>query len=317
MIDRAIALEALGALSDCTVTSVQQQRSQHGFSSFTAAAAGVELSTKRLIPTVMRADLSRVESRRILYNIVQDGGRQAASGALPNILTNDGLLAAGGAFGNIAQGGPQLNLLDLRGVSGAAEAGKLQLRLLVDEEEFFDPRFDYDFTNLTDSRTYWRGEEKYERPCGYQRFALKVLDKYDDGNTWLGNQLRSTESVPGEWPVSYHGTTVEGAEGIIEERYKPGSRMAYGRGVYSTPDISVADEYAVTFMSKRDNKNYKVILQNRINPEERKICSYDKYWLIPIPQSTSAEEEQKIIERAIRPYGLLIKEEGPSSCTIL
>ena len=183
---------------------------------------------------------------------------------------------------------------------------------IIDENEFFDPRFDYDFTNLRDTETFRRGGEVYERPCGWQRFALRVnllltyltfclflplicytqlqvcwllcsiqnqkncwiiamffianiqfctytwsmthitlisisfhclifkmtkeqrptkpfqchvnilsqvLDDYD-GNAWLGTQYRSTQSVPGEWPVSYHGTSKKGADGIIEGHYK-------------------------------------------------------------------------------------------------
>ncbi|XP_023275738.1 uncharacterized protein LOC111665091 [Seriola lalandi dorsalis] len=177
---------------------------------------------------------------------------------------------------------------------------------VIDEDEFFAPQFDYDFTSLTDTETYLRGGEKYERPCGWYRFGLKVLDKYDEV-TWLGTSYRSTQSCPGEWPVSYHGTSKKGAEGIIEGHYKPGPREKYGRGIYSTPDISEAKQYAKTFTSKKDKKKYKVILQNRINPKYRKKYNNDKYWLIPIPRGTSDKEEQKMVERAIRPYGLLIK----------
>lgn len=47
----------------------------------------------------------------------------------------------------------------------------------------------------------------------------QVLDNYD-GNAWLGTRYRSTQSVPGEWPVSYHGTSKKGADGIIAGHYK-------------------------------------------------------------------------------------------------
>lgn len=47
----------------------------------------------------------------------------------------------------------------------------------------------------------------------------QVHDKYD-GNTWLGNTHRSTQSVPGEWPVSFHGTSKQEADGIIGGFYK-------------------------------------------------------------------------------------------------
>lgn len=91
-----------------------------------------------------------------------------------------------------------------------------------------------------------------------------------------------------------------------------GPRKRCGRGVYSTPHISVAERYAKTFTSKKDGKNYRVILQNRINPEYRVICEKEpKYWLIRIPYDTSEEDEKELVKRAIRPYGLLIKEEKP------
>ncbi|XP_070686093.1 uncharacterized protein [Pempheris klunzingeri] len=177
----------------------------------------------------------------------------------------------------------------------------------VDEDDLFDPRFDYDFSNLKDTEVYYRGGEVYERPCGWYRFAIKVLNKYDE-NAWLGTRYRSTESVPGEWPVSFHGTSDNGAQGIISDHYKPGPGQVYGRGIYSTPFISEADKYAKTFKSPTTGKKYKVVLQNRINPQYREKHNYDKYYLVRIPKGTSDEDEQKMVERAIRPYGLLLKE---------
>lgn len=188
------------------------------------------------------------------------------------------------------------------------EPGTRNPPCFVNEAEFFDTRFDYDFTNLTDVETYHRGGEVYERPCGWQRFALRVLGDYED-NTWLGTRYRSTESVPGEWPVSYHGTSKKGAEGIIEGYYKPGPGDAYGRGIYSTPYLSEAIPYSKTFTCKKNGKTYSVILQNRVNPTYREKHRHDKkYWLVRVPKGTSKEEEQKMVQRAIRPYGLLLKE---------
>ncbi len=178
------------------------------------------------------------------------------------------------------------------------------------EKDFFDPKYDYDFTNLSDSSECMRGDELYERPKGWYRMALKVKGKYPDGDTWLGTKGWRSHSVPGEWPVSYHGTSLDGAKGIIRSHYKAGDRDVYGRGIYSTPDIHVAERetYAKTFTSKKTGKSYKVILQNRINPENRKICSKSQYWLIRVHKSASAEEEKQIVESSIRPYGILIKE---------
>ncbi|XP_031179018.1 uncharacterized protein LOC116066935 [Sander lucioperca] len=180
----------------------------------------------------------------------------------------------------------------------------------IDEKEFFDPEYDYDFTDLSDSSQCMRGDELYERPKGWYRMALKVKGKYPDGNTWLGTKGWRSHSVPGEWPVSYHGTSLDGAKGIIKSHYKTGYGAMYGRGIYSTPDIHVAEkeEYAKTFTSKTTGKSYKVILQNRINPEKRVICQRSDYWLIPVGKEASPGEEKQIVESSIRPYGILIKE---------
>ncbi|XP_078123625.1 uncharacterized protein LOC144528717 [Sander vitreus] len=189
--------------------------------------------------------------------------------------------------------------------------GKAYVReFFIDEKDFFDPEYDYDFTDLSDSSQCMRGDELYERPKGWYRMALKVKGKYPDGNTWLGKKGWRSHSVPGEWPVSYHGTSLEGAKGIIRSHYTAGDRAMYGRGIYSTPDIHVADreDYAKTFTSKTTGKSYKVILQNRINPEKRVICQRSDYWLIPVDKEVSTKEEKQIVESSIRPYGILIKE---------
>ncbi|KAJ7997558.1 hypothetical protein DPEC_G00230250 [Dallia pectoralis] len=178
----------------------------------------------------------------------------------------------------------------------------------VNLEEFFDQRFDFDFTNMPTSSQSTRGNERYERPVGWYRMAVKVLDKYPDGNTWLGQAGWRSESSPGEWPASYHGTSIDGAKGIIQDHYIPGSGQVYGRGIYSTPLMRIAgDQYAKMFISQKNGKRYKVVMQNRINPNQRMVVVPD-YWLVPVPQGTSKEEEKFIVERSIRPYGILIKE---------
>ncbi|KAM6926621.1 uncharacterized protein PEZ65_010116 [Lycodopsis pacificus] len=175
---------------------------------------------------------------------------------------------------------------------------------LVWSKKHLDPGFNYDFSNLKDTEKYSRGGEEYKRPYGWQRFGLKVLDEYED-NTWLGNMNRETESASGEWPVSYHGTKdpERSVKGIIEDHYKPGDRDKHGRGIYSTPDIKIASEdYAREFSSKGDK--YKVIMQNRINPKYRVICPEKDYWLVRVEDDANA---RAIVQRAIRPYGLLLR----------
>lgn len=74
----------------------------------------------------------------------------------------------------ICTGEPQFAAIKVEDLSKDERQGKMKLTLSIDEEKLFDPGYDHDFTNVKDSETYYRGGEKYERPCGYKRFALKV-----------------------------------------------------------------------------------------------------------------------------------------------
>ncbi|XP_073726167.1 uncharacterized protein [Misgurnus anguillicaudatus] len=195
-------------------------------------------------------------------------------------------------------------------VSSLAASFSTALRneLSVDMNEFFDPQYDFDFTNCEDKSICTRGGESYIRPCGWYRVALKVLDKYPDGNAWLGTDGWRSHSVAGEWPVSYHGTSIESAKGIFTSNYRAGPRQLYGRGIYSTDDIEQASGYSKEFISKTNGKKYRVIMQNRINPQMRKVCERQDYWLIEIPDGTSPAKEKEIVEKSIRPYGILLKQ---------
>ncbi|XP_074489731.1 uncharacterized protein LOC141766644 [Sebastes fasciatus] len=268
MIDRAVLLGALSTVCNADVT-VQSDVSCRS----AGATQQPQLFSKNFIHAVLGADETSQVSRSNFCRL------QCA-----------------------LQGQDQLG-----GITYQEESGTRNPPCFINEDEFFDQRFDYDFTNLTAVETYHRGGEVYERPYGWQRFALRVLDDYED-NTWLGTRYRSTESVPGEWPVSYHGTSKKGAGGIIEEYFKPGPRELYGRGIYSTPYLRVAIPYAKTYTCPANGKTYSVILQNRINPTYREKHRDGKYWLVRIDEGTSKEEEQKMVQRAIRPYGLLLKE---------
>lgn len=45
----------------------------------------------------------------------------------------------------------------------------------------FAPRFDFDFTNVKDDgQTYMRVKLEYKRPYGWKRFAVKVVERYED-----------------------------------------------------------------------------------------------------------------------------------------
>ncbi|RIA98217.1 hypothetical protein C1645_686038 [Glomus cerebriforme] len=165
------------------------------------------------------------------------------------------------------------------------------LGFYVIKNDFLTPQFNYDFTNLIDDGTiYTRGKELYKRPYGWKRFALNI-EKYGT-NEWLGSVGDSSS----EWPVSYHGTKKEFADNIADKGYllSEGKRFLYGKGIYSTPDVNVAEGYATTF--NYENVLYKVVFQNRVNPVDlnRKETSHGPYWITPD-------------EKNIRPYGLCIK----------
>ncbi|CAG8628061.1 18936_t:CDS:1 [Gigaspora margarita] len=154
-----------------------------------------------------------------------------------------------------------------------------------------DPPFDYDFTNIKDiGVTFMRGLIQYKRPCGWKRIALKVIGKYDNGeNKWLGTDNNA-------WPVSYHGTAKHNARSIAEDGYllSKGKRFAYGRGIYSTPDIHIAEQYATEF--EFEGIKYVMVFQNRVNPAnlQRIPVGNSEYWV---------SEKGK----DVRPYGICIK----------
>ena len=185
-------------------------------------------------------------------------------------------------------------------------------------EYFFDPNefdfnYDFDFSQMNDDgKTYMRGGFEYKRPYGWKRFGLKVKGKYED-DIWLGPDGIRTEEAPGEWPVSYHGTHVSNARKIVETGFKPGPRIAFGKGIYTSPSIEMVEQrYAQKFI--HDGKTYKLVLQNRVNPDHLQVIPASKtlagadYWLFP-----ERDEPWKV---DVRPYGVLIREEG-SWCFIL
>ena len=115
------------------------------------------------------------------------------------------------------------------------------------DANILDPKFNYDFTKKKASREFKRGGAPYKRPYGWNRLALNVRSRYGDMD-WLGGAggTRRTESVEGEWPVSYHGTEKGFAEEIAEQGYRldKSKRFMFGKGIYSTTDPDIAEKYA-------------------------------------------------------------------------
>ncbi|CAL8396189.1 unnamed protein product [Gadus morhua 'NCC'] len=204
---------------------------------------------------------------------------------------------------------PSLGSLSL---GGPDDEDMYSAPLAINPATFFDPRFDYDFTNVKDGeQSFSCGGERYVRPCGWRRVALRVLG-YDGGDAWLG-------TGPDAWPVSYHGNRMDGALGVTATRRGPAPEGAepgaleeiepgpvagatYLRGVYSSTLVGVAEGYCKRFRSRGDGKTYKVVLQNRINPEQRRQCQREGLWVVTAQTRAS-------IQLALRPYGLLLKED--------
>ncbi|CAF2736742.1 unnamed protein product [Rotaria sp. Silwood2] len=157
-----------------------------------------------------------------------------------------------------------------------------------------DPRHNFDFTNIKDvNEKFWRGGEEYIRPCGFRRYALNVSDKYEN-LLWIG-----CESGIDEWPVSYHGTGKFENKTMAQSGYPLTQEKQYSftNGVYSTPDINLAEKYAKKFT--HNNEQYIVVFQNRVNPKTLKKLQSNSsetggYWVSP--DGTD-----------VRPYGICIR----------
>ena len=183
--------------------------------------------------------------------------------------------------------------------------GQLSTSQIKDEEQqplyyipdsAYDPKYDYDFTNYKgDDTRCVRGNYPYTRPAGWNRKAVSVIKKYED-DVWLGEGGWRDESSRGEWPVSYHGTNINNVPNIVEGGYDTSKckREAYGRGIYSTPDIKVAEGYATKFTYK--GETLQCILQNRVNLKETKVHETPRGIYFVTPDVNY-----------IRPYGVCLR----------
>ena len=125
-----------------------------------------------------------------------------------------------------------------------------QLNAGRDQEDVLktiEPKFNFDFRLIKDTgRAYSRGGVPYNRPVGFYRYGFKVLGKFKDDphDRWLEGTCRRADewsSAPGEWPVSFHGTSFKNGRSIMEEGFQlsEGQRFAFGKGIYSSPNPQV------------------------------------------------------------------------------
>jgi hypothetical protein len=165
-------------------------------------------------------------------------------------------------------------------------------------------RFNYDFTDINDNgQVFQRGGLPYERPCGCYRIALKVAGIYPPNDKWLG--MTGTDSE--EWGISYHGTGKHKARSIAEEGYRlsRGKRFLHGMGIYSTPELEIAKQYASEFVY--EGKKYLLVIQNRVNPKylqilDKQTTGVGTYYLSMNDQVTATDMSHS----CIRPYAMCL-----------
>ncbi|XP_071764187.1 uncharacterized protein LOC139918667 [Centroberyx gerrardi] len=280
MPDMQLCLEALSALSGCKVEQT---------------SAGSQLTPQ---------DIVNIVALRQFYK--QEGFQELEYPSL-------GTLSLRETDDDVDLYSSPLALTEGPPAAGPEQSDRTTVR--INPQDFFDPRYDYDFTHIKDGDTkFTRGNEQYVRPCGWNRIALRVLNKYDGGDGWLG-------TGSGAWPVSYHGHNMDGSVILTHKEDsadEPGfldaaaasitTSETRGRGVYSTADVKIAEKFCKTFKSRVDGKTYKVVLQNRINPEKRKECQREDYWLVYVPEGSNDVQTRTIVQDSLRPYGLLLKQ---------
>ncbi|UJR20440.1 hypothetical protein I4U23_023571 [Adineta vaga] len=163
-----------------------------------------------------------------------------------------------------------------------------------------------------------RGGLPYYLPNGWYRHALRVIDKYPGNKSWLG-----MDNSPGEWAVAYHGTNWKAVESIVgdglihkivttdvcaAEAKRQNSSIPNVKGLYvATHCDGGAAQYARSFQvpnSSGGHIDYKIVFQCRVEPgkfiEHKSPVNVGMAWRV-------------FDEKAIRPYGLLLKEQKGST----
>ena len=198
----------------------------------------------------------------------------------------------------------QLNNLDIR-ITKKRLLNNIVLSPISFEKNFCKGKDNWPTNNLI------RGGKNYYPPYGWIGIGLKVKDKYDKDNIWLGK-----ENKKGEWAVGYHGVgkgnVFKKILNIMAYNLKEGPGQLYkdqlnvaknkdeycncGEGVYLSPNIEEAEKYADLTSLGWTNSKFKFVFMIRVNT--KKIRSPGGY---PVDWILNGNDEE------IRPYRLLIK----------
>ncbi|KAL4472547.1 hypothetical protein ABPG74_018496 [Tetrahymena malaccensis] len=184
-----------------------------------------------------------------------------------------------------------------------------------------DPLFNYDWSNQLEAKISYRGginiknkgfkKQHYIFPAGWKGFGLNI-SKYKD-KEWIGYvDGKPTYNSKDQWIVLYHGTSIQGLEGITKEGFKLGLHHKYAgskcritgkiidkssKCVYLTDDANVAGRYSTPFEIK--GKAYQMVFQCRVNPKViRSPKDKPDYYIV---------EESGQPSQNIRPYRILLK----------
>jgi hypothetical protein len=151
---------------------------------------------------------------------------------------------------------------------------------------------------------------------------LKVEDKYPQDKLWLG-----MKNTAGEWSVAYHGTHHSAAKSItqhgllhskaeedafIEDAIQIVGSKADVKGIYlATHCEGGAARYAPSFPVKNNNgkmTKYKMVFQCRVEPGK-----YTEH----VGTAVDVGKALRVFdEKAIRPYGILLKEVASAGCIL-
>jgi hypothetical protein len=182
---------------------------------------------------------------------------------------------------------------------------------------FFNPSFNRDFSVYENCpKDELRGGYAYNPPEGWYRYSLNVTGKYDNGNnTWLG-----MNNIPGEWCVAYHGTAHQNIKSISSSALRVGGNNAYGRGIYCSPLVSVAEGYCrnplVLKTKTQGSLSYKYVFMCRVNVSHPHHCTEKPCRFAENPNYTVHFSKDSNIWfvnlnnsnfENIRQYGILVK----------
>ncbi|KAL4499918.1 hypothetical protein ABPG72_015267 [Tetrahymena utriculariae] len=189
------------------------------------------------------------------------------------------------------------------------------------EPENCDPNFNNDWSKEPEGKISYRGgisfrnkgfkQQHYIYPKGWKGYGLNI-SKYQD-KEWIGFENgKQTLNSTGQWIVLYHGTSIQGVEGITKEGFKFGQNHKFAgakcritgkiidkssKCVYLTDDANVAGNYSTPF--QLNEKIYKMVFQCRVNPKVvRSPKDQPDYYIV---------EERSQPQQNIRPYRILLK----------